>query len=296
MNDLKGYFIILYKQKKIIILSTILFGLCLLSISYVLNNKYESESIILVKTPSNGGNVGTINNFNLGNIDVLGSANKGSYLQRSLAFFYSIELARIIEEDKETLMHLFAVNGYDNENNQSILNNEIYNLETDEWSRNKPSPFNGRPLDIEILRELKSILNVYYNSNSGFIEIKVRSNSPLAAYQLAENFINFANNFIVKQDLAEIDRALFLTDQLASQNIANIKLQDSLTLIREENLKKKIYIQSNANFPLQKVQSPYVDINRVFPNRIFFILLGFILGFIISSTLIILRLSNTQLK
>ena len=288
MNEIKELFEILYKQKKIIFAASFLCSTLFLFISYAFDDEYESESTILVKSLGSNNNFGTINNFSLG-FDLLGSGNKGTYLQRSLAFFYSIEFARIIQNNDKTLPLLFATKGYDKEKNETIINYDIYDPKTKVWTRDKPFPFDRKPQDIEILRKVKSTLDIFLNSNSGFIEIKVRSKSPIAAYELSEDFISFANNFIVSQDLSEIDEAIKLTDQLISQNISKLGLQDSLSLIKEENLKKKIYIQSSANFPLQKVQSPYIDINRVFPNRIFFIMIGFLIGFILSSTFILLR-------
>ncbi len=155
----------------------------------------------------------------------------------------------------------------------------------EEWQETNSSWKDKEPSDLGAVGKLNEILLIK-KAESGLITIFVTSPSPEYSQNIANDIINYINQFTREKKIEESEKSIaFLKQELSKSSVSGIR--DSIFNLIEKNLSDKTFANVNEDFSFQIIDKAEFPSSTSYPNRIQFQIIGFVLGAIISFFIII---------
>jgi LPS O-antigen subunit length determinant protein (WzzB/FepE family) len=176
---------------------------------------------------------------------------------------------------------LVAYKSYDKNSKKINWNNDIYNISTNEWTKEIPS-------FLEAYMLYGDAIKIDEDIKSGFIRVSVKHISPQFAYEFLELIIDELNLVSRQRDIEESNKSLsYLYQQLETIKQADIK--KSINNLIEAQLKIQMHANINDEYLLSKLDKPYLPEKKSSPSRARLCITWTILGFFISVMVSIFR-------
>ena len=152
---------------------------------------------------------------------------------------------------------------------QFVYDPSIYDVKAKVWRIEVPS-------DYKIFKEFKKNLRITKKGNSGLIEIKFMSTSPVLSQKIIEQLIILINEVMSSEALNKAATNLdFLNREINKQQ--NIQTKNAISRLMESQLQKKMIASNKFNYIFEVVNPPMVPEEKSSPWR---------LGIIFSSVII----------
>ena len=279
--DLRHLLDIIWSGKWVIIASTISLSIIAVLVSISLPNIYKSEAL-LSPVAYDGGSSGAMNNIgglaSLAGINLqaqpVGNSTKAIKKLRTLSFFEDIILPNIFLPD------LMAFKSWDSQNNKIIYDKNIYNYETQVWTK-KPSPQKS-------YKNFNKILEVTQDYETGFVTISIMHKSPYIAQEWTDLIVNQLNDFFRSNDKREAQAAMdYLNTQMALTSYTEIK--QVIAELLQKKMQQLTLIEANEFYVFSYLDPPKVMEKKVKPNRRSISILGVVLGFLLGILIVITR-------
>ncbi|MDC1082168.1 Wzz/FepE/Etk N-terminal domain-containing protein [Gammaproteobacteria bacterium] len=279
--DLRKLFDAIWDGKWIIVASATILSIIAVLISISLPNVYKSEAllspVVSEAVPSGAirdvGGIASLAGINL-QTQPAGNSTKALKKLRTLSFYEDNILPNIFLPD------LMALKSWDSKNNKIIYDKNIYNHETQAWSR--------IPSSQKSYKKFKRILGFKKDYETGFITISIRHQSPYIAQEWTNLIVNELNNFFRTNDKREAQAAMdFLNTQMAQTSYTEIK--QVIAQLLQNKMQQLTLIEANDFYVFSYLDPPKVMEEKIEPNRRSISILGAVLGILLGILIIIVR-------
>ena len=294
--DIKEIIKLLIEKKRNIFIIT--FTVTLLAIVYALiqPNVYTSKAIL---APTNSedsisSQLGGLSGFSgIAGISFPGAeatpAQEALERMQSFNFFSNHFLPNINLED------LMAVEGWLPEENILIYDEEIFISDKKKWIRDVSFPRKPKPSDQESYEKFLDYLKIVEDRTTTFVELSITHKSPYISKEWLDVVIAKINSSSRDIDIKVASDAIdFLTDYYQSTNVNS--LQDVSSRLLENQMQKLMLASATDDYVFKVLEYPIVSEEPSGPDRIQTVLLGFILGLILSFSIVVYRNIKTLIN
>ena len=273
-----------YKNKKILILSALMFGFLGVAFSFLQPNIYRSTAVLAPSDENNSLSRGIASSLGglagLAGISVPGGesskASEGIKIMTSLGFFEEIL------KSEDLIPYLVAGKSWDKKNNK-IKYNYRYNENTDEW---KPAWYSfsskSKPSSQDAFEEFKKIYSVSQDKMTGFVTVSIDHYSPYKAKELVDLIVFKINEDVRKRESEQAKKSIeYLNVQIESTNLAELK--EALANLIQNQIQTVMLTEASPDFLFKTLDRSVVPEIKVKPRRSIVLMLGIIFGFIIGA-------------
>jgi LPS O-antigen subunit length determinant protein (WzzB/FepE family) len=188
----------------------------------------------------------------------------------------------------DLLVPLMASKSWDMATDTLILDIELYDAASQKWIREVKTPKKQEPSPWEVYKEFSSLISISQDKTSSMVSIAVEFYSPEIARQWLTWLIQDINEYMREQDQIEANASIeYLTKQLA-----NIKVSTMETVfyqLIEEQTKNMMLIMVKEEYVLKTVDPAQVPDTKDKPKRALIVVLGTMIGGIISVLIVLIR-------
>ena len=273
-------------HNKIIILSVSSLFL-LLSTIYALNipNKYISTTLLAPVKSENSmvsrmGSLSSLASLSGVNLSNGNSSATNEALERIKTYDFFLEhfLKNIKLED------LTAVKTWDEDNNKLIYDNELYDENLSEW---KIKQISLKPTAQEAFIKYNEILTISQDKDNQFVRLSVEHFSPHIAKQWVDLIVNKIDESIREYDKKSAELSIsYLNNSSNSTSFQSLK--DSIASLLENQMQILMLASSNKSYVFKTLDSALIPEQKSSPNRVQILVLGTLLGFMMSISFILL--------
>lgn len=272
--DLEELYFILWLKKISIAIITLFFAISSILYSLSLPNIYQSDVILTLSDNSNEGITGQSALTGLtASLGIGGGGSKVNPAKLAVAIMKSWGFSEEIIERNDLKVVLAASEGWNQDDNYQILDQEIYDSKRGLWV-NEPNSW-------ELFQKLKSKVSITYAERDQFITLSVKDYSPYLAKKIVEIYISAINDHMRKRQITQSNKNLiYLEAQLEKINNNSLK-QVFYQLILQEN-KSKMMAEANPEFTFVIVSKPMLPLVKAEPRRSIIVVSLTLFGFLIS--------------
>jgi len=251
---------VIWAQKLLILLVTIIFGIGSIIYSLSLEDEYTSQTMLTLATQnaqassvsSSSGQLGGL--ASIAGIQVGGSSNKAALAIKTI-------------ESRDFLKHLLSFDGVFS----SLVGIEEYNHETKEviykdgFSETSDMSTHNL-LFLEVYKAYRGTINLSDDVKTGLVSLSVTSKSPKIAYDLSILIIRELNNVYRDEALEESTKALsYLNEKLSSTLQSEVRR--SMSQVIESQLKNQMFANIRENYLLKPFDSAFIPDVKSGPFR-----------------------------
>jgi LPS O-antigen subunit length determinant protein (WzzB/FepE family) len=196
----------------------------------------------------------------------------------------------------ELLVPLMAGENWDMATDSLILNEKLYDSVNNKWMRNVKSPKKSEPSSWEAYQKLSQLMSISKDETTAMVTIEIEFYSPTLAKQWLNWLIADVNEFMREQDQKEAQDSIdYLTKQL--ENIQVTTMETVFYQLIEEQTKSMMLTQIKAEYILKTIDPAQVPDVKAGPKRALIVVLGTILGGMLSVLIVLIRyFSKNDLK
>lgn len=278
----------IWKGKYLIISSIAL--LSVISIFYSINlpNIYKSEAILnpsvqknnIQQSFGNYSSLASLAGINLSPGNNLSKTSEAIAKLQSFVFFEKEILPYIFLPD------LMALDYWNSTNNVMVYDNQIYNIKSNKWVRDFSYPFSQIPSAQESYSEFKKIIKLSEDSETGFITLSIKHQSPIVAKEWLNIIINNLNNlYRIKEKAEAKDSLAYLSQKIALTNYTEIR--QVLSQLIQAETQKLTLIEANKDYIFKFIEPPIVMETHSEPNRSLICIIGAFIGAILGIVVVL---------
>ena len=290
--DLRELFYAFLDGKWIIISITTFVSILGVVYSLLLPNIYESKALLVPVNPSStisGSLDGYSGLAGLAGIslpyspDTGGNSLKAIQKIKSLSFFEENIMKNIY------LPELMAVKSWDSKTNTIVIDENIYDTNTNTWVTKSPHSQHTTPTAQKSFKVFKSKhLTFIEDKKTGFSTLSIKHQSPFIAKEWAELIVNEINSFYRQKDKLESEKAVsYLNQQISMTSLSEIK--EALAQLLQEQTKKLALIEANQFYVFDYIDPPAVMELKSEPKRSLICILFALVGGMLSVLVVLIR-------
>lgn len=276
--DLRELLGMLWRGKRIILLTTIVFAGA--AVAYALSKPNIYQASVLLAPSQSEGNAGGIGG-QLGGLASLAGINLGGGGPNKTVLAKEVLQSRAFLTDfihrYNLSVPLMAAKGWNTESQSWQIDQEIYNPETNTWLDDEEGN-NQKPTDWDMVNKFKQEhLSVSENTETGMVTLKINSQSPRVAKEWAEKLVFEINEHMRKEDVREAEaRIAFLEGKLSETPIAG--MQQVFYQLIESETRTVMLANAQDEYVFKIVDPAVVPQKKSEPKRALIAILGTLLG------------------
>ncbi len=194
-----------------------------------------------------------------------------------------------------SLENLMAVKKWLPEENTLIYDEDIFISDKNKWVREVSFPRKPKPSDQESYEVFLDYFDISEDGGTTFVELTITHKSPFIAKEWLDIIVSNINSSSKDIDIRIANDAIsFLTDYSLSTNVKS--LQDVSAILLEGQMQKLMLASATDDYVFKVLEYPIVAEEPSGPNRILIVLFGFILGLILSISIIIFQNIKTLIN
>lgn len=188
----------------------------------------------------------------------------------------------------DLLVPLMASKNWDITSDILIVNEELYDKTNKKWIREVKAPKKPEPSSWEAYKELSELLTVSQDKATLMVNIDIAFYSPSIAKQWLTWLIQDINEFMREQDQIEAKASIdYLTKQLANIKVAT--MESVFYQLIEEQTKNMMLTMVKKEYVLKTIDPAQVPDTKDKPKRALIVVLGTMLGGILSVLIVLIR-------
>jgi len=274
---------VLFQGKWIIVSVTAFVSMIGVVFSLYLPNIYESEALLAPVDSSDsmslGGGVGALAGLagvKLPTAGGEGNSKKAISTLNSLSFFENNILPDIFLPD------LMAIKSWNSQTNTLAYDENLYQKNSNTWVRDYSYPEKQIPSAQESFKVFTTKhFQIIEEQKTGFLQLKIKHQSPFIAKQWSELIINKINAYYRQKDKAESEKSVsYLNQQITTTRLAEVK--EALAELLQQHIKKLTVIEAKQLYVFEIIDPPAVMELHSKPNRTLICILFALFGGILS--------------
>lgn len=256
------------------------------------SNVYKASAILApVSAEGGAGGLGALAG-QFGGLASMAGINLGSGGSDKTALALEILKSRSFIEnyiDKhDLLVPIMAGENWDMASDILILDDELYDQGNNKWIRDVKPHKEAEPSSWEAFREFSKLLSVSQDKTTSMVTINIEYFSPTMAKQWLTWLISDVNDFMRDQDQKEAQDSIdYLTKQLESIQVTT--METVFYQLIEEQTKNMMLTKVKAEYVLKTIDPPQVPDEKAGPKRALIVVLGTMLGGILSVLIVLIR-------
>lgn len=291
--DLRELFLVLWDGKVWISAITAAAAAISVVVALLLPNIYESKALLAPKSDGGSGGLSrlaaqygglaSLAGINLSGVGG-GDVSKAALAQeklKSLSFFTEHLYS-------EVLVDLMAVDYWDADSREIVIDTDIYNQATDEWVREVSYPYQTKPSLQEAHEEFAELLALSEDKQSGFVTLSVQHESPVVAKEWAELLIDRINEEIRSEDVGEAEASIAFLEAQRDQT-SLVSLDEVFAQLIEEQTKTIMLANVSKDYVFDIIDPPVVPELKSKPSRALICVLGTLLGGMLGVVWVLVR-------
>ncbi|MAD91482.1 MAG: LPS O-antigen length regulator [Gammaproteobacteria bacterium] len=288
--DLKELFSVLWAGKKLIIVITGVFAVISVFYSLSIPNQYKASALLAPAQQQNGGLSGALGD--LSGLAAIAGVNVGGVESSEAQIAQEIIVSRgFIEkflQQNDLAVEIFAADSWDSKNNQLSIDDDLYDIETQQWVRNPPAGKTVNPTSWELYQRFIEDISISADKKTGLITLTVEYFSPFLAKQWVDQLIVAINQHMQQRKLQKVNSNIeYLEAQIAKSPIAEMK--EVFYTIIEEQIKGKMLAEASPEYVFVTVNPAMVPEEKSQPKRALICILGVLLGGMLSVVFVLIR-------
>lgn len=194
---------------------------------------------------------------------------------RSFNFFSNYFLPNVNLED------LIAAQTWSHSTNSITYDNEIFDKDSNKWTRKVRPPKKNVPSAQEAFDEYKKILSISENKNTKFVNLSITHVSPV----IAQRYLNIIIKNI-NESMREEDRELSIKSidflKTASDEAKLNSVKEAISKLLESQIQSLMLVSVNEDYVYKVIENPLIPEKKSGPSRAVICIIGAIFGFILS--------------
>ena len=277
--DLKELVGVLWKSKFLIISLTALISISSIIISLMMTNYYTSESILIARDQQDSSSLSDFSGVaSLVGVDLSG---EGASVFKVMEIIQSREFVRHLITFENVLPSLMAAESFDASSQQINFDPEIFDAESNTWTREPGVNGNTIPSYLEAHREYSDMLSIVKDKLTGLISIKFEHISPVFANDFLSLIIQEANNLNREIDVDATTKALAYLKGELSQT-PQIEIKKSISKLIENQLETRMMASIYDDYILIPLEPPFVPDKKSRPIRSLIVILSTLIAGMLS--------------
>ena len=288
--DLKELFSVLWAAKKLILGITSIFAVVSVIYALSLPNQYKASALLAPAQQQSGGLSGALADFGglaaLAGVNIGG--NDGGEAQIAQEIFVSWGFIEKFIQQNNLAVEVFAADGWDEQRNQISIDDDLYSVEENRWTRTPPSGKTANPTSWELYEEFLEKVSISADKKTGLISLSVEYYSPYIAKQWVDQLVVAINQHMQQRKLQMVNTNIqYLEAQIQKTPIA--EMREVFYTIIEEQVKSKMLAEASPEYVFVTVSPAMVPAEKSQPKRALICILGTILGGMLSIAFVLLR-------
>ena len=290
--DLAELWHAIWSGKLLIIAISGLFAIS--SIIYAINQPNIYKATTLLAPASEQGGAGGLAKMagQFGGLASLAGINLGGGGTDKTGLALEVLKSRVFLENfinkHNILVPLMAAKNWDIYSNSLILDDDVYNAKTKVWVREVKAPKKAQPSSWEAYKVFRDILTVAADKDTGMITVAIEYYSPKIATQWLLWLVSDINAAMREQDKAEAQRSIdYLSTKLQETQLAD--MQTVFYQLIEQQTKTIMLAEVSLEYVLKTIDPANAPEEKAKPKRALIVVLGTILGGILSMLIVLIR-------
>jgi uncharacterized protein involved in exopolysaccharide biosynthesis len=195
----------------------------------------------------------------------------------------------------DLLVPLMTAKNWDLATDTLILNEELYDVANKKWLREVKAPKKPEPSSWEAYKVFLGLVTVSQDKTSSMVNIDIEFYSPTIAKQWLTWLIKDINEFMREQDQIEAQASIdYLTEQLSEIEVAT--METVFYQLIEEQTKNMMLTRVKKEYVLKTIDPAQVPDTKDKPKRALIVVLGTMLGGILSVLIVLIRYFSRKEK
>ena len=280
--DLRELFHVLWDKIFYIGAITSIFSLISIIYALMLPNIYQSQAVMM-PMEANQGMSGMLGQYS-GMASLAGislPSESGSKAQEAIARIQSLEFFSNSFLPHIKLENLMAVKKWNQASNTLTYDASAFNSESGQWLRKVKPPTSTIPSSQKAYKQYQAIMSVSEDKKTSFVTLSVEHKSPVIAQQWVEIMMDQIDQVMRDQDRQTARKSIEYLNSLApTVNYEEIK--KALASLQQEQMKRLMMVEANENYIFKVLDSPIIPEMKVKPQRSLIVILGTMLGMMLS--------------
>jgi uncharacterized protein involved in exopolysaccharide biosynthesis len=288
--DLRELFSVLWAAKKIILAVAGVFALISVIVALSLPNQYKASALLSPAQQQSGGLSGALGD--LGGLAALAGVNidggDGGEAQIAQEIIVSWGFIEKFIQQNNLAVEVFAADGWDEQRNQISIDDDLYSVEENRWTRTPPSGKTANPTSWELYEVFLEKVSISADKKTGLISLSVEYYSPYIAKQWVDQLVVAINQHMQQRKLQMVNTNIqYLEAQIQKTPIA--EMREVFYTIIEEQVKSKMLAEASPEYVFVTVSPAMVPAKKSQPKRALICILGTLLGGMLSIAFVLLR-------
>jgi uncharacterized protein involved in exopolysaccharide biosynthesis len=186
------------------------------------------------------------------------------------------------------LVPLIASEKWDRINDELVVDDEIYDVNSNKWIREVSFPKTVVPSPWEAYQEFLKLTSVSQDKTTSLVTIEVEFYSPEIAKTWLKLLVADVNDFMRQQDEIEAQSSIdYLTKQLEKTEVS--AMETVFYQLIEEQTKNMMLTKVSDEYVLKTIDPAQVPEKKAGPKRALIVVLGTMLGGIVSVLIVLIR-------
>ena len=295
--DLRELFHVLWDKIFYIGAITSIFSLISIIYALMLPNIYQSQAVMM-PMEANQGMSGMLGQYS-GMASLAGislPSESGSKAQEAIARIQSFEFFSNSFLPHIKLENLMAVKKWNQASNTLTYDASAFNSESGQWVRKVKPPTSTIPSSQKAYKQYQAIMSVSEDKKTSFINLSVEHKSPVIAQQWVEIMMDQIDQVMRDQDRQTALQSIAYLNSLAP-TVNYEEISKALASLQQEQMKRLMMVEANENYIFKVLDSPIVPEMKVKPKRSLIVILGTMLGMMLSVLgVLVLHYTRTSSK
>ncbi|MBA6253756.1 Wzz/FepE/Etk N-terminal domain-containing protein [Colwellia sp. MB3u-55] len=281
----------IWSDKLFIIVISFIFAV--LSITFALSKPdvYKASILLSPASSDSAGGMGALAGQFGGLASLAGISLGGGGADKTALALEIIKSRAFLENfiiKHNLLVPLMASESWNRVENTLILNDKVYDVINKKWLREVSYPKKSEPSSWEAYQELLKLLSITQDKSTSLVTIDVGFYSPEVAKQWLIWLVSDVNNFMREKDEKEAQSSIdYLTKQLEKTEVS--AMETVFYQLIEEQTKNMMLTKVSAEYVLKTIDPAQVPEKKSGPKRALIVVLGTILGIILSIIVVLIR-------
>ncbi len=196
-------------------------------------------------------------------------------------------LSEFIEEN-DLLVPIMAANGWDMSANKLLINEDIYDENSNKWVRKVNAPFAEKPSLQEAHKALLSLLEVEQDPSTKFYKLSIEFFSPEISAQWANALVAKLNATMRSIDKKESAESIAYLKRLISDTNVT-ELRKVFSVLMEEEVKSQMLAELKSEYAMKVIDPAIAPELKSKPKRLLITIIVAFLGGLIGVVVVFIR-------
>jgi uncharacterized protein involved in exopolysaccharide biosynthesis len=289
--DLAELWRAIWSGKYIIIVISIIFGASSVAFALSKPDVYKASILLAPASSDSAGGMGALAGQFGGLASLAGISLGGGGTDKTALALEIIKSRAFLETfiiKHELLVPLMASENWDRAKDSVVINKELYDNINKKWLREVSFPKTSAPSLWEAYQEFLQLISVSQDKTTSLVTIEIEFYSPKIAKQWLIWLVSDVNNFMRDQDEQEAQSSIdYLTKQLGNTEVS--AMETVFYQLIEEQTKNMMLTKVLAEYVLKTIDPAQVPDTKDKPKRALIVVLGTMLGGILSILIVLIR-------